>query len=304
MKADKPSTTSLMVALGSYCVAQEISDERVDPRVRRILGDVLISSPQPFALFAQLSRIRFVRLALERLMNLVIPGMFTHYLARKLFIESRIRSAIAGGCRQFVVIGGGLDTLAVRISQDHPELRVIELDHPATQSLKTKLIKSLQRKPEGLTLQPADLTVQRVSSVLSMNEFDSRQKTVFLIEGVLMYLNEQQVRETLADIYSCAGCGSRFVVTFMERSDDGGVAFGGSHKSFVNLWLNRESEPFVWGLARQDAASFFDSCGWSVVGLSQWEQLSESVSPVYPAMREPAQGEHIAELEIIKNNCL
>ena len=299
MKADKPSTTSMMVALGSYCVAQEISDGKVDPRIRDILCVMLRSSPQPFALLARLSRLRFVRLALEKLMNLVIPGMFTHYLARKLFIESRIRNAIAEGCRQVVVIGGGLDTLALRISQDFPNLRVIELDHPATQNLKTKLINSLQRKPEGLSLQPADLTVQSVSSVLAMNAFDPRQATVFLIEGVLMYLNEQQVRKTLADIHSCAGHGSRFVVTFMERSDDGGVAFGRSQKSFVNLWLNRQSEPFVWGLAPNNAAPFFDSCGWSVVGISQWEQLSQSVSTVYPAMREPAQGEHVAELTLI-----
>lgn len=299
MKADKPSTTSMMVALGSYCVAQEMANGTIDPRVSIMLREILKGAPQPFAFLAQMSRLRAVRRGLEKLMNLVIPGMFTHYVARKIFIEQKVRDAIAGGCKQIVVIGGGLDTLALRINLDFPELRVFELDHPATQNLKKQCIKSFELKPHGLSLQSADLTVQSISSVLSNTPFNFEQQSVFLIEGVLMYLDDKQVKQAMADVQSCAGRGSRLIVTFMEQTELGDIGFGRSQKSFVNLWLRRQSEPFVWGIAPQLAGPFFDSCGWSLLSLSSWEQLKHSVSSVYPAMSEPAQGEHVAELIIL-----
>src|SRR5580700_6536019 len=54
--------------------------------------------------------------------------------ARSRYAEDELARAVAGGVTQYVVLGAGLDTFAYRNS--HPQLRVFEVDHPATQEWK------------------------------------------------------------------------------------------------------------------------------------------------------------------------
>jgi len=46
--------------------------------------------------------------------------------------EDALAQAVAAGVRQYVVLGAGLDTFAYR--NPYPALRVLEVDHPATQA--------------------------------------------------------------------------------------------------------------------------------------------------------------------------
>src|SRR3954470_9148625 len=52
--------------------------------------------------------------------------------ARTRFAEDALAQATRHGVRNLVVLGAGLDTFAYR--NPHPDLRVIEVDHPDTQA--------------------------------------------------------------------------------------------------------------------------------------------------------------------------
>jgi len=54
--------------------------------------------------------------------------------ARSRFAEDHIAEAVRKGVQQCVILGAGLDTFAYR--NPFPELRVMEVDHPATQDWK------------------------------------------------------------------------------------------------------------------------------------------------------------------------
>src|SRR4051794_11436832 len=56
-------------------------------------------------------------------------------VARSRFAEDHLAVAIGRGVRQYVVLGAGLDTFAYR-QQYGAELRVFEVDFPATQAWK------------------------------------------------------------------------------------------------------------------------------------------------------------------------
>jgi len=58
--------------------------------------------------------------------------------ARSRFAEDELGVAIERGVRQCVVLGAGLDTFAYR--NPFANLRVIEVDHPATQAWKRDLL--------------------------------------------------------------------------------------------------------------------------------------------------------------------
>ena len=70
--------------------------------------------------------------------SLTHPGILAHYWHRKRWIESRCRVAIKEGVTHVVVIGAGFDTLALRLAGEFPDVRWIELDHPATQGAKQR----------------------------------------------------------------------------------------------------------------------------------------------------------------------
>src|SRR5436305_1327182 len=53
---------------------------------------------------------------------------------RSRFAEDALRTAVSRGVSQVVVLGAGLDTFALR--NPFPQLRVFEVDHPATQEWK------------------------------------------------------------------------------------------------------------------------------------------------------------------------
>ncbi|MEY4065721.1 MAG: hypothetical protein RIR26_1929 [Pseudomonadota bacterium] len=293
----EPSKTSTVVALGTFCVVQDLKEGNWDPRVRAILEAILRSAPQPFAFLARMSTTPFFRQMFEKVMSWFIPGMFSHYVARKKYIEKRVRSAVEVGCRQFVVLGGGLDTLALRLAADAPDVKVFEIDHPATQQLKLDFLKSVETNLSNLTLIATNLTEHSVSEALAASAFDSVLPSVFVAEGILMYLREEQVREVLRDLLSIAATGSKIVLTCMEINSEGEITFRGSRKSFVNVWLDQQHEPFLWGLDLIQAKYFFASCGWKLVSMSRWDELFAAVPGLPHWMHPPARGEHIVVLE-------
>jgi O-methyltransferase involved in polyketide biosynthesis len=79
--------------------------------------------------------------AMSRLTErLSIPGVRTHYVLRKRIIEQEARKAISDGFRRIVIIAGGFDVLALRLAHEFPQIRFLELDHPATQRVKRETL--------------------------------------------------------------------------------------------------------------------------------------------------------------------
>src|SRR5207253_9524799 len=82
--------------------------------------------------------------------RLTIPGLALHQALRKRYIERVVRASLYEGFEQVVVLGGGLDSLVLRLHSEFPEANFIELDHPATQSIKQSVMN--RRRHAGLNL--------------------------------------------------------------------------------------------------------------------------------------------------------
>ena len=207
--------------------------------------------------------IRWLALKLE---NFILPGIITHYLARKDFIEDAVGRSIKKGCRRVVVLGAGYDTLTWRLHRKHPEVSFVELDHPATQARKKRRLKG----GENLRYLPLDLGQCLPSTCFSKDD----ENTVFVVEGLTMYLPGDRVRELLSDLANLAGGDGEVIWTFMEKDEDGSIGFRGE-SSWVSRWLSWRSEPFLWGLWRDELEEFAKSCGMSVNRLADHKLLRE-----------------------------
>lgn len=118
-------------------------------------------------------------------------------VARSRYAEDNLALAAAAGVRQYVLLGAGLDTFAYRNS--NPELRVFEVDHPATQQWKRELLRENGVKiPRSLTYAPVDFERERLREKLEVAGFNVHAPAFFAWLGVVPYLTLEAFRSTLA----------------------------------------------------------------------------------------------------------
>ena len=121
---------------------------------------------------------------------------------RTRFAEDALAAAVERGVRQVVVLGAGLDTYAYR-STLRDRIRIIEVDHPATQAWKRQRLEDAAIPiPSSLTFAPVDFERQTLAEGLAAAGFDSSQQTFFTWLGVVPYLTEETVWSTLGFIAS------------------------------------------------------------------------------------------------------
>jgi methyltransferase (TIGR00027 family) len=118
------------------------------------------------------------------------------FAARARFAEDRVAAAVATGVRQVVILGAGMDTFAYR--NPHPDLRVFEVDHPATQAWKhQRLAAAGIDHPATLTFVPVDFETQALATELASAGFIRTDPAVFVWLGVVFYLTPQAAHTTL-----------------------------------------------------------------------------------------------------------
>lgn len=126
---------------------------------------------------------------------------------RTRFAEDALTAAVARGVRQLVVLGAGLDTYAYRTNLGE-NLRVFEVDHPATQAWKRqRLAEAAISVPSALSFAPVDFERETLADGLAAAGFDPAQQTFFTWLGVVPYLTDQAVFSTLGFIAGLPGGG-------------------------------------------------------------------------------------------------
>src|SRR5271163_2314878 len=124
---------------------------------------------------------------------------------RSRFAEDMARRAMAEGVRQFLVLGAGLDTFAYRV-QGAENLRVFELDHPASQRDKRRRLAEAQiAEPPHVAYVAHDFDHGGMTEALMAAGLKSSERTFVLWLGVTPYLTKDAVFATLAELAELPG---------------------------------------------------------------------------------------------------
>lgn len=198
-----------------------------------------------------------------------LPGFSLHIAARKRAIEDAARKAITGdGYRQLVVLGAGYDTLALRVHQDYPKLPCLEIDQAPTQRVKLSAAMARELPSPTLGLIPADLARQELLETLSTSPvYKPTLDTVFIAEGLLMYLSAEAVSGLFAAIRLHEAKRVRVIFTFLEPGPGGNAHFPGASAAAQNF-LRKRGEPLRWGLRRNEAQRWLEERGFNVQDLA------------------------------------
>jgi len=118
--------------------------------------------------------------------------------ARSRIAEDALSGAVERGIRQIVILGAGLDTFALRNPHDARQIRIYEVDHPATQEWKhQRLVNAQIALPPWLVLVPVDFERDDVGEKLAAAGFQQNSPAFFTWLGVVPYLTEDAVGRTL-----------------------------------------------------------------------------------------------------------
>jgi methyltransferase (TIGR00027 family) len=176
--------------------------------------------------------------------------------ARTRHVDASLQRALHDGATQVVILGAGFDSRAWRFHAGHPTVRFFEVDLPAMiAAKKRRLAQGFIALHDGVVLAAIDFSRQTLAALLPLG-YNPAQKTLFILEGVTMYIAEAACAATFDFVRRHAAPGSRIVYDYLLRDalGEGRSAFYGM--DYAAQALTSHHEPLVTGWSEPQAAAF------------------------------------------------
>jgi methyltransferase (TIGR00027 family) len=190
-------------------------------RAKHLLYDDPIMFEDSFAIeFISPRRRRFLKNPVIGL--LMRSTLYRHFhpvraksAARSHYTEDKLEKTIAQGMTQYVIMGAGYDSFALRRRDLSDAIRIFELDHPATQKAKKERLSELNVElPKNLELIPVDFEKETIAEVLKRSSYIREVPTFFSCLGTIHFLTRDAVFKTLRSLPSLAAPGSEIIFDY------------------------------------------------------------------------------------------
>ena len=221
------------------------------------------------------------RLVVDVLLRTLKPT-HTVIILRVRYAEDRLWEAIAAGVQQYVILGAGLDTFALRSRGRADRLRIYEVDHPASQEMKRGQLERIAGGvPANLNLVPVDFETDRLDDALIAAGFNPEAPAFFSWLGVTCYLTKEAIGATIDQIAAVSAPGSSLVVDYRypRRLVP---ATGQALVEQMDRFVERRGEPMLSEFSPEEFAAQMEHAGFVE---------TDSVSPEEQARRY-LQGRH------------
>jgi methyltransferase (TIGR00027 family) len=233
-------------------------------------GDRLVSAAEKTALYERVLEGAEPE-ARERLSNLRSPqavidtvlrshATYGGVILRSRFAEDALERAVAGGVRQYVLIGAGFDSFIVRQPAFAREIEIFEIDQPASQAMKRQRLEECAvETPRNVHFVASDLTQEPISSALERCRLSRTQPAFFSWLGVSVYLSREANLATLRGIAASSAAGSELVFTYIDQR---ALERGGS-SGFEKMRARRatQGEPWLSGFNPANLANELKALG-------------------------------------------
>lgn len=193
----------------------------------------------------------------------LFPGLSSSIRARVRYFDDFVKASIGEGLEQLVILGAGYDTRAYRIEVLKENAKVLEVDRPETQSLKKeKIAKIFGGLPDHVVYVPVDFETEGLGQKLLGNGYDRSKKTLFLMEGLVMYIPPKAVDDILSFIVKNSARGSEVLFDYFHQSVVDGTSETGKN---MRDFAGEQGEPFLFGIEEGAAEAFLTERGFSRV---------------------------------------
>lgn len=191
-------------------------------------------------------------------LRVVAAGLVDQMALRSSAIDDVLRGAVRSGVDQVVILGAGLDGRAYRLDE-LDRATVFEIDHPATQRYKLSKLAGLAPHAKKLVHVAIDFTTgASLGDALSRSGHDANASTLWIWEGVTMYLTRAQTRQTLAVVGARSAAGSVLATSYMTPD---GVPLPAPLRRAVDATMGALGEPLEGAITPNDMADLLRDAG-------------------------------------------
>jgi methyltransferase (TIGR00027 family) len=185
-------------------------------------------------------------------------GMYEYVISRTKFIDSIFQNAVSSEFHQILIFGAGFDSRGIRFADSNKKTIIFELDAPITQEAKIN-----QLKKRGVEIGPhitfisIDFNKESLEDKLIESGFSKNKRSLFILEGLTMYLDPEAIDSTFHVIDQFAGTGSEVVFDYVYLSVLNGenLYYG---ESEVMKQVNDANEPWSFGIEKGKLESFLN----------------------------------------------
>jgi methyltransferase (TIGR00027 family) len=147
-------------------------------------------------------------------------GSVTTMIIRTKHFDRALDPALGSGIRQVIILGAGFDSRGYRFQDLLKGVRFLEVDYGPTQENKKRRVKeALGKLLAEVQYVPMDFSKDDLLVQVRKGGYLEQEKSLFLWEGVSMYLLEASVRQTLRFIREHSAPNSTLVFDYMLASD-------------------------------------------------------------------------------------
>jgi methyltransferase (TIGR00027 family) len=202
-------------------------------------------------------------------------GIYEYVIARTQYFDAVFSQALDQGFDQIVIFGAGYDSRALRFSRLNKGTRIFELDAPITQEGKLDAYRSRKLViPENLVFVPVNFNKESLAKKIAQAGFVSGKKTLFLLEGVIMYLSQDAVDNTFRFIQDVSGTGSMIVFDYIYagvlRKENKYYGEGEIYKTVAQA-----GEEWTFAIEEGGIERFLGGYGFSLVDQSDKQKLED-----------------------------
>lgn len=254
---ENPSKMAEGMAMQRFGESVKLEDERIcyDPYAVHFISPEIIKFGREHP--------KEAKVKVEQ-MEKLFPGLSSSIMARVRYFDDFTKKSIEEGIEQVVIMGAGYDTRAYRI-EELKDIKVFEVDHPGTQSFKIQKIGEIFGSlPDHVVYVPVDFEKDTLGQKLLDNGYDSSKKTLFIMEGLIMYIPPKAVAKTLLFIVENSGKGSHVIFDYYPESVVDGTCkleIGTNIRNHVA----EQGEPLQFGIKEEKIEDFLTEFGFSRV---------------------------------------
>ncbi len=225
------------------------------------------------------------------------PGVTGFLAARDRYIDDTLQAYLEKGLQQLVILGAGFDSRAYRFEGLKKGVKVIEVDHPATQKDKQARVEKIFGKiPEYVTYIPVDFNTQTLEARMFESGYNPSLKTLFIWQGVCMYLTPEAVDTTLSFVVRHSAPGSAIVFDYLYKE----LLAGETQSEIKNMRRYRfmTGEGLTFGIEKGTIETYLRERGFCTVKDANADDLKRLYFTGKNAKRNVASGYGIVIGEI------
>ena len=218
----------------------------------------------------------FIRMKIVRNIykNIMSPkGIYEYIIARTKYIDTVFNDSIKKQFEQVLIFGAGFDSRGIRFLPLDSKTKIFELDVPITQNAKIAQLKKRKIKIHtGIIFVPTDFNKEFLEEKLADSGFENDKKTLYLLEGITMYLKPEAVVSTFQMINKYSSKGSEIVFDFIYSS-----VLRRENKYYgeydIYEFVSKAGEGWTFGIEKEQVKSFLNEYDFQIIDLADTEKL-------------------------------